>query len=193
MNAYKQHFLRLAIYNRWAYHQLFDKLKENTSDEKYFEDSGLFFRSIHGTLVHLLLSSKLWYARLTKSSSNPLNYDQYPFEINSYWSRDPTDWEKSVTDRIDLVQQILEECDRWIVYVNQLNCEQLENEQSISYLDTQGNKCERKHSEALDHIFNHNTHHRGQITAVMTKYGGHENSPVLDLSAMPVEEYSKTN
>lgn len=189
MNPYKKHFVRMAIYSRWAYRQLFDKLDEHISDEKYYDDTGLFFRSIHGTLVHLLLGSKLWYARLTEPSSNPLNNDHYQYEINSYWSRNATDWEQAVTERHKVRQSIFDDCNRWILYINELDEQSLINEQIFSYLDTDGYQCQRDRFEALDHVFNHMTHHRGQITAVLTKLGGQSISPVLDLSAMPVEEY----
>jgi uncharacterized damage-inducible protein DinB len=193
MNAYKEHFLRMAIYNRWAFQQLYNKLDEYISDENYRTDSGLFFRSIHGTLVHLLLSSKVWYTRHTTSLSFPLNNEQYPYELNSYWSRPANEWEQAVTDRKDLYQQIFIECDRWIDYVNQLNPESLMTDEIFTYIDTKGNKHERTRTETLDHFFNHNTHHRGQITAAMTKYGGHDASPVLDLVAMPKEKYTMIN
>ncbi|UJR13574.1 hypothetical protein I4U23_000587 [Adineta vaga] len=140
MNAYKQHFLRMAIYNRWAYRQLYDKLDKHISDEKYHADNGLFFRSIHGTLVHLLLSSKVWYSR---SSSNPLHDEQYPFELNSYWVRPPNEWEQAVTDRQDLRQRIFIECNRWIGYVQQLDPESLMKEETFTYFDTKGKKHER--------------------------------------------------
>jgi len=190
MNAYKQHFLRMAIYNRWAFRELYSKLDEHISDENYHADSGLFFRSIHGTLVHLLLSSKVWYARLTTPSSFPLHDEQYPYEINSYWSRSANEWEQAVTDRKDLKQRIIIECDRWIDYIKQLNSESLMIEETFTYFNTKGNKYERNRAEALDHIFNHNTHHRGQITAALTKYGGRDASPALDLVAMPKDEYN---
>ncbi|CAF3441561.1 unnamed protein product [Rotaria sp. Silwood1] len=184
MNAYKQHFIRMAIYNRWAFQQLYDKLDKHISNENYYADNDLYFRSIHGTLVHLLLSSKLWYSRLTSSSSNPLEDEKYPYEINSYWSRSANEWEQAIQDREDVYNQIIIECDRWIDYVKELNSESLMAEEKFQYIDTEGNKQERNRAEALDHIFNHNTHHRGQITAIITKYAGQDGSPVLDLSAM---------
>ncbi|CAF3601023.1 unnamed protein product [Rotaria sp. Silwood1] len=47
----------MATYNRWAFQQLYNKLDKHISNEHYHADNGLYFRSIHGTLVHLLLSS----------------------------------------------------------------------------------------------------------------------------------------
>lgn len=185
MNAYKQHFIRMAVYNRWAFQQLYTTLDDNISDDKYYSDNDLYFRSIHGTLVHLLLSSKLWYARLTSSSTYPLHDEKYPHDINTYWSRPAHEWEQAILNRKSLYEEILIECNKWIGYTKQLDSQSLMNEEIVSYVDTEGNKVERNRSEALDHIFNHNTHHRGQITAIITKYSGQEGSPVLDLSAMP--------
>ena len=188
MNAYKQHFRRMAIYNRWAFRQLYQALDEHISDEHYRADSGLFFRSIHGTLTHLLLASKLWYARLTTPSSFPLNDEHHPFELNSYWCRSAIEWEQAVNDRANLYQQILSDCDRWIDYVEQLDAESLMTDEKFIYFDTQGTKRERDRGEALDHVFNHSTHHRGQISGAITKYAGQEGSPSLDLIAMPADE-----
>ncbi len=189
MSAYKQHFLRMAIYNRWAFRQLYNVLDEHISDKDYHADSGLFFRSIHGTLVHLLISSILAYARLATPSSYPLNDEQIPYEINSYWSRSAKEWEEAVKDRKDLHQRILIESDRLINYVKQLNPESLMAEETFTYIDSEGTKRERSRAEVLDHCFNHNTHHRGQVTAAMTKHGGRNASPELDLVVMPKEEY----
>lgn len=187
MHPYKRHYVRMASYDRWAFQQLFGKLDASISDEHYHANSDLFFRSIHGTLVHLLLSSRLWNARLTLPSSNPLLEKEYPFDVNSYWSRPAHQWEAAVADRKEVYKRILAECDRWIDYVDQLDPEALMQEESFSYLDTDGNRVDRNRSVALDHIFNHNTHHRGQITSVMTRYGGCDATPILDISLMPAE------
>lgn len=192
MNAYKQHFVSMAIHNRWAFRELHDCLERNISDEQYRADNGLYFRSIHGTLVHLLISSRLWHDRHASSPSYPLREARYPCDITSYWSRPPHEWEQAMTDRQELWQRIFVECDLWIDYVKQLDADALMNEETISYFDTDGNRQERNRAETLDHVFNHNTHHRGQITAIITKYGGQEASPVLDISALPRDEYASS-
>lgn len=193
MHPYKQHFIRMAIYNRWAFEQLIKGLDEHIDDQNYRSDCGLFFRSIHGTLVHLLISSKLWFSRVHGQTSKLIHDVQIPFEINSYWSRSSAEWEDASTDRDGLSRQILDECHRWIIYVNELDVERLLNDETIEYFDTNGNRCERNLSEALDHIFNHHTHHRGQITAMMTRFGGQTVSPVLDLSAMPKDQFNRNS
>jgi uncharacterized damage-inducible protein DinB len=63
------HFSFLARYNVWATKRLL-KACEPLSDEQYRRDVGLFFKSIHGTLNHLLVGEHLlWYPRFAKGIS----------------------------------------------------------------------------------------------------------------------------
>ncbi|CAF1283788.1 unnamed protein product [Rotaria magnacalcarata] len=71
----------MAFYNRWAFRQLYSTLDNHISDENCYADNGLDFRSIHGTLVHLLLSSKLWYNRLTATISHSIQDEKYPMKL----------------------------------------------------------------------------------------------------------------
>ena len=51
-----------ARYNRWMNDKLFG-LAATLSDEARKRDSGAFFKSIHGTLNHLLLADRVWLGR----------------------------------------------------------------------------------------------------------------------------------
>ncbi len=50
----KAHFKMMADYHLWAYQRLHQSL-EPLSDDEYYRACGLFFKSVHGTLNHLLL------------------------------------------------------------------------------------------------------------------------------------------
>jgi uncharacterized damage-inducible protein DinB len=175
-SALKRHFIRMAKYNKWAYQQLYEKLDQHISESDYRADSGLYFRSIHGSLVHLLLANKLWFSRI---EGQPWT-EEFPHEINSYWERTPDEWEEAVKDRAILKQHLLEESDKWMDLVEGKD----QYEVMFTYQDRKGATIQKDLAEVLDHIFNHQTHHRGQITSAMTKFGGNEASPVLDLVAM---------
>ncbi|KAL0480823.1 damage inducible protein Din [Acrasis kona] len=177
----KSHFIRMATYNSWAFKKLYDSL-ECVTQEKYKEDAGLYFKSIHGTLVHLFLSSKLWYHRLTGIIEN---VETFTHQIESYWTKTPEEWEEAVKDRLVLRDFSFKECILWIDYVNTLLPEQFE--QKFTYTSTDGEKVERNRSICLDHIFNHFTHHRGQITAAITKLYGRDSCPCLDLTMMDIK------
>src|SRR5579863_6871304 len=58
------YFATLARYHRWAHARLLAALAP-IPDRDYYADQGLFFRSVHRTLNHLLLVDLLWHGRLT--------------------------------------------------------------------------------------------------------------------------------
>ncbi len=49
-SEYKQGFVRLVEYHRWAYIRLLGQIDKVTEDEVYRKDLGLYFKSIHGTI-----------------------------------------------------------------------------------------------------------------------------------------------
>ena len=58
MSPFHIHFTRQARYHVWATHRLLDAVSR-LSDDEYKRDVGLFFKSIHGTLNHLLVGEHL--------------------------------------------------------------------------------------------------------------------------------------
>jgi uncharacterized damage-inducible protein DinB len=64
----KEYFKVLARYNRWANELLYDSCVQLTREE-YLEDRQAFFRSIHGTLNHLLVTDRLWLGRFENRDS----------------------------------------------------------------------------------------------------------------------------
>src|SRR5438874_10489151 len=58
----------MARYNRWMNEKLY-AVARSMSDEERKRDRGAFFKSIHGTLNHILLADVMWLARFTGDSS----------------------------------------------------------------------------------------------------------------------------
>ena len=68
-STWHTHFSGLARYHVWATHRLLEAVSR-VSAEDYQRDVGLFFKSIHGTLNHMLVAEHLlWYARFSKGAS----------------------------------------------------------------------------------------------------------------------------
>ena len=66
LSPWHTHFLQLARYNVWATRRLLDAVAV-VSEADYRKDMGLFFKSIHGTLNHLLVGEHMvWYRRFAK-------------------------------------------------------------------------------------------------------------------------------
>jgi uncharacterized damage-inducible protein DinB len=154
-----QYFLMLAGYHVWAHARLLESLAP-IADTDYHADHGLFFRSIHRTLNHLLLVDLLWEGRLT---GKPFLIDGLDQEL--------------VKERGRLQHEMLAAAEKLRGLVADLDETRI---QSVNaYVDTEGRRREFPLALQLAHAFNHATHHRGQVTAVVTRLGAE--SPVLDL------------
>jgi hypothetical protein len=61
----KEHYRTFAGYNEWANRRLYDGCGATVSDAEYRADRGAFFKSMHGTLNHLLATDRIWMKRFT--------------------------------------------------------------------------------------------------------------------------------
>ncbi|OTG65870.1 DinB family protein [Acinetobacter silvestris] len=163
----KQQLLLMAQYNIWATERLVQHLKTVT-DEDLYRDVGLFFKSIFGTLNHLLLGEHyLWYRRFTEGVSPAIALST-PIE----------------SDCLQCLEQLNTKSRHWIDFIHTLTDERLAG--SLSYKRVNGEALCLPFTATLLHVFNHGTHHRGQITAALTALG--YECPELDLVYMLVEQ-----
>jgi uncharacterized damage-inducible protein DinB len=162
-----QHFATLARYNVWATRRLLEAI-EPLSDEDYRRDVGLFFKSIHGTLNHLLVGEHmLWYRRFAEGISPKLALNE---EIEPVRER--------------LAQALRGGAANWLPLIESWPIEKFDG--LLSYTTMRGIPANLPFAPTLAHVFNHGTHHRGQITAALTGLG--QKCPELDLVYMLQEE-----
>jgi uncharacterized damage-inducible protein DinB len=158
----KAYFEQRAAYNRWANARLYEAALA-LSDADYRRDVGAFFRSMHGTLNHLLLTDRLWLKRLTGEGEHPNALNAIIHE-----------------DRTTLASARADEDDRIIGYVGSLDDAMLDR--LHPYANTSGKRFEQKRSDILAHLFNHQTHHRGQAHTILSICG--REPPSLDMILM---------
>ena len=165
------HFTRLARYHVWATHRLLDAVS-SLSNDHYRKDLGLFFKSIHGTLNHLLLAEHLlWYARFAKGVS-PL------LALNS----------EIEPDRARLAQALNGGAANWAHLMASWPAERFDGR--LDYQTSEGKPMSLPFAATLAHVFNHATHHRGQITAALTAMG--QPGPELDMVYFLQSEQAST-
>ena len=156
----KAHFDMFAGYNAWANRRLYDAAAA-LSDAQYREDRGAFFKSVHGTLNHLLVGDRVWMHRFTGEGTPPARLDLILFE-----------------DFAGLRAAREAEDRRIVDYVKGLDEERLAG--LIRYRRvTSPETVEQALALALAHFFNHQTHHRGQAHGLLTALTGR--APELDL------------
>ena len=155
-----QHMHTLARYNQWATARLLDALAV-LDEADYRRDMGLFFRSIHGTLNHVLVGEHhLWFVRFSQGLSPHVALDA---ELEP--------------DRALLDARLREGAARWAPVIAGWPAERWGT--SLDYTTMRGTAASLPFAATLAHVFNHGTHHRGQITAALTALG--QSCPELDL------------
>jgi len=154
------HYRMFAGYNAWANRRLYDAAAA-LSDAQYREDRGAFFRSVHGTLNHLLTTDRIWMQRFTGEGEAPDRLDAILFDTFA-----------------DLRQAREAEDARIMHYVDGLNEERLAGVIRYRRVSTPEPQVQAL-APALAHWFNHQTHHRGQAHGLLTAMTG--KAPELDL------------
>ena len=163
----KTHFLTMANYNAWANVRLF-RMAGALQDEQYRRNVGAYFKSLHGTHNHLLAADRIWMHRLTGAGDHPDKLNAILFD-----------------DLSPLLAARVEEDRRIIDFVHGLADPAFE--EALEYRTLNGTPQSQRRREILAHLFNHQTHHRGQAHAILTVLGVTEPDP-LDLLIMAREQ-----
>lgn len=166
----RTHAETMAEYNHWMNLKLYAVCAE-ISDEQRRQDRGAFFKSIHGTLNHILVGDRIWMGRFTGNTYIATLGQELYSNFNELRQQ------RELTD-----QQILE-------WLQQLTDERLS--QPLRYRSA-ADGIERvfPHWLLVVHLFNHQTHHRGQITTLLNQLG--YNPGVTDLPWMPTLNTTET-
>jgi uncharacterized damage-inducible protein DinB len=161
-HAVTERYRMFAGYNAWANERLYDAAG-NLSDADYRADHGAFFKSVHGTLNHLLVGDRIWMQRFTGTGDAPRRLDVVLHE----------DFESLREARRAEDLRISRFC-------SELGEEQINRDFSYRTI-VNATTITQPLAPALDHFFNHQTHHRGQVHALLTAIGGRDFAPSLDL------------
>ncbi len=159
--------MTMARYNAWATDRLLAAVAP-LDDAAYRRPLGLAFGSIHGTLNHLLVGEHLlWWPRIAEGRSPVVALDS-----------------EAETDRAALARRLREGAARWPGLIEGWSHDRLHGQ--LQYARLNGGTVTLPMAETMAHVFNHGTHHRGQISAALTALG--QPAPELDLIFMLQQE-----
>ena len=144
-------FQLLANFNKWTNEKIITSCKKLTETE-YKKDRGAFFSSIHGTLNHLLVVDRAYIARIEGIDHGLKSLDQILFE-----------------SLLQLEVARIKEDKRLIDLVNSLSEESIHKEITYKGFET-GNTTYTIHMILIT-LFNHQTHHRGQVHNMLSQAG----------------------
>jgi len=153
------HFQMLARYNTLANCRLYEVCSQLSEAERQ-RVRPAFFKSIHGTLNHIMVGDRIWLKRFGGGEIESIGLDAILYE----------DFDQLRAARVSEDQRIE-------TFVSGLTDELLTS--TIEYRNNQGNIHRDPVDLLIAHFFNHQTHHRGQIHDMLTQT--RIAPPVLDM------------
>lgn len=149
-----EHARTMARYNEWQNHSIY-AAADTLSDTARRQERGAFFGSIHGTLSHLLWGDLMWLSRFRGREERLGTIKDSPKLFS--------DWEDLKTRR--------QACDAdLIAWTEKLDASWLYGN-LVWYSGASGQERSAARWLLLTHLFNHQTHHRGQVHAMLTQAG----------------------
>lgn len=157
----------LARYNRWFNQRLYTACA-SLSDVQRKQDGGAFFGSIHRTLNHILVADQVWLQRFVQCGAD--HATAWP-ALTSAIHLPPghrlnqplyEDWATLQTRR-DALDAAIE---TWLA-----DAPAAMAQWTMRYSNSSGTQRQHPLWQALTHFFNHQTHHRGQATTLLSQQG----------------------
>lgn len=145
----KQHFISLFNYDKYANELIINAINTAGLPEKAVRLMG-----------HLLAAQQIW---LNRCMGLP------PAKVEL--------WPALGGGSDKFVQQVADNHEGWVSYLNELN--EVDFEDIISYKSLKGDGYKNQLSDILAHVINHGTHHRAQIGQLL-KQAGFESLPNTD-------------
>ena len=141
----------MARYNRWMNEKLY-ALCAQIPDEERKRDRKAFFGSLHGTLNHLLLGDRGWLGRF--------NGEPWPFQSHG---------QELYADFAELRRERVKTDVDLDAFVAALTPQRIDA--PFTYRNVAGEEFSHPLGPALVHLFNHQTHHRGQVSTLLSQLG----------------------
>ena len=173
---WSDHYRRYARYNAWINQSLLDT-SLSVSTEEQNKDHQIFFHSLTGSWNHILVGDLLWLNRLAVI---------FPIidDVIDTWPK-PTKLDQVLYPDLAQLAPARQQLDELIIQWCDLLRES-DSEDRLQYNTSQGDIQVRPLPDILQHLFNHQTHHRGQITALLSQLG--VNYGATDFISMPGDD-----
>lgn len=156
-------FQLFSKYNQLMNQRLYDAASQLSHDDLH-KDRGAFFKSVIGTLNHIMVGDIVWLKRFSThpSSVHGLSY------IASL--EKPKSLDTMLYSDLDQLRHEREKIDNVVIqWIKSLSEHDMQD--SIPYENMAGIKFKKSFSSLISHLFLHQVHHRGQITTLLSQSG----------------------
>ncbi|HYM85641.1 MAG TPA: DinB family protein [Pseudoxanthomonas sp.] len=159
----REYVRMMAAYNRWMNDKLYAAAARLTS-EQLAADRGAFFGSVLGTLNHLVVADLIWLNRFAALPSGAqvlaaLREAPMPSALDEMLFADFA----RLRERRAWLDDVIES---WSGALGDGDLDQV-----LEYANTRGQRFRKRLSGVVMHFFNHQTHHRGQVTTLLSQAG----------------------
>lgn len=145
-----QQIQKLFAYNEWAWQRVFPSLA-HLDDAEYRKERPQFWGSLHSGIVHCLAAETIWLLRVQgQSPTTLLQPEEFPnlAAVREQWAARNQEWQALAA--------------------------RLTNEdlgRIIEYRNTRGNGFSMQLADLMQHVVNHATEHRSQMTPILYQLG----------------------
>lgn len=157
------HVQMMARYNRWQNENLYG-VADKMSETQRREERGAHFGSVHKTLTHLVWADQNWMSRFTGRPAPWFDYG------GQEWPRAPRDSVKLELSWDELKRQRTAFDETIVAWAETVDPQWLA--QVFSWTHSSGRQISQPFWVLVTHMFNHQTHHRGQVHCLLTGLGG---------------------
>jgi uncharacterized damage-inducible protein DinB len=159
----RAHIKLMASYNAWMNEKLYAAAATLTP-EQLTQDRGAFFKSVLGTLNHLVVADTIWLQRFAQhpaqfAALEPVRALPSPRALNETVCADLP----SLTQRRSILDGAIQ---AWAAELSDADLAQ-----TLHYHSTRGIPGAKPFDAVVMHFFNHQTHHRGQVTTLLSQAG----------------------
>jgi uncharacterized damage-inducible protein DinB len=154
---------KLALYNQWINKRIYSAAGK-LNQEALSENRGAYFGSIIGTLNHILVGDIFWFKRFAQHLDNYQSLEYFRSV------KKPTSLDEILHDELFELSKVREHVDAVIVqFISELTDEMIAS--TLKYKNSKGQEFNKNMGDLLLHVFNHQTHHRGQVSTLLYQAG----------------------
>jgi len=168
------HVCLMASYNEWMNAKMYEAAR-SLPEEELSANRKAFFGSILGTLNHLVVGDTIWLKRFATHPANHASLEPI--------RRLPTP--ESLDQRLFTNMQNLADHRKWldgVITEWARSIAESDLDHVLRYANMKGVAANKNFFSLVMHFFNHQTHHRGQVTTLLSQAG--INVGVTDLLAL---------
>ena len=153
----------MADYNQWINTRLYAAAAELPHD-MLTQDRGAFFRSVLGTLNHVMVGDRVWLSRFARHPARHAALESFR-RMSA-----PQRVDVMLHDTLPELTLARHQLDQTIIdWCTELTADALAH--PLAYQSLKGVPAVRPMGSLMMHFFNHQTHHRGQVTTLLSQCG----------------------